>query len=366
MKKMKLRILISVSVLVALFSCTKFEVRAPHIDQKEVCFNGPIVSNLTKATGEISGLYPDTESFGVFCLQHAEEFSGWGAGSIYIDGGEFRYKGSLDDEDSDAYGGWAGYPGGYYFPMSGYLSFAAYSPFRAHSTDTPQPDGTGSVSYGAAGLTISDFSIPALPVEQYDLMFSKRIYNMQSSTGVGDGYEGMDLEFQHALSSIKFNVQKKEAYAGDEVKLTGIRLGKVQYKGSFAEGITNETPADFDHDPQWVPTADLHDYYTVFSGSLTITQYGLNNYHNIDQGLMLMPQVLNEGGTTNWDAYITVDYSVNSTEMTATVRLHELTDKWEMGKRYTYNIILQYDKITFGPTADGEGWDDVNVGASIK
>ena len=313
MKKMKFRILISVSVLVALFSCTKVEVRAPRIDQKEVCFNEPVVSNLTKATGEITGLYPDDESFGVFCLQHAEEFSGWGAGNIYIDGGEFRYKGSLDDDDSDAYGGWAGYPGGYYFPMSGYLSFAAYSPFRAHSTDTPQPDGTGSVSYGAAGLTITNFSIPEAPADQYDLMFSKRIYNMQSSTGVGDGYEGMDLEFQHALSSIKFNVQKK-----------------------------------------------------VFSGALTITQYGLNNYHNIDQGLMLMPQVLNEGGTTNWDAYITVDYSVNSTEMTATVRLHELTDKWEMGKRYTYNIILQYDKITFGPTADGEGWDDVNVGASIK
>ena len=349
---MKHRILISASVLVALFSCTKVEVRAPQIDQKEVCFNEPVVSNLTKATGP----YPPDESFGVFCIQHALKFTGWGAGSVYIDGGEFRYNGSLN--------GWAGYPGTYYFPSSGYLSFAAYSPFRAHSTETPQPAGTGQISYGADGLTITGFSIPGDPTKQYDLMFSERIYDMQSSTGDGDGYEGMDLEFQHALSSIKFNVQKKEAYDGDEVKLTGIRLGKVQYKGSFAEGITDETPtpADFKHNPKWDQDADLHDSYTVFSGSLLVTQYGLNNYHDIDQGLILMPQVL----TTNWDAYITVDYSVNSTEMTATVRLHELTDMWEMGKRYTYNITLQYDKITFGPTASGTGWEDVNVGASIK
>ena len=350
LKKMKYRILISVSVLVALFSCTKVEVRAPQIDQKEVCFNEPVVSNLTKATEP----YPPGESFGVFCIQHSDEFSEWSAGSTYINGGEFRYNGSLN--------GWAGYPGTYYFPSSGYLSFAAYSPFRAHSTETPQPAGTGQISYGADGLTITGFSIPEVPAEQYDLMFSERIYDMQSSTGDGDGYEGMDLKFQHALSSIKFNVQKKEAYNGDEVKLTGIRLGKVQYKGSFTEGITDETPADFDHNPEWDLNADLHDSYTAFSGSLLVTQYGLNNYHDIGQGLILMPQVL----TTNWDAYITVDYSVNSTEMTATVRLHELTDMWEMGKRYTYNIILQYDKITFGPTASGTGWDDVNVGASIK
>ena len=358
MKKMKHRILISVSVLVALFSCTKVDVRAPRIDQKEVCFNEPVVSNLTKATGP----YPPGESFGVFCIQHDGEFSGWGAGSIYINGGKFSYKGSLDDNDSDSFGGWAGDPVGYYFPSSGYLSFAAYSPFRAHSTETPQPPGTGQISYGADGLTITGFSIPEVPAEQYDLMFSERIYKRQSSTGDGDGYEGMDLKFQHALSSIKFNVQKKEAYDGDEVMLTGIRLGKVQYKGSFAEGITNEKPAGFEHNPTWDLNADLHDSYTVFSGSLLVTQYGLNNYHEIGQGLILMPQVL----TTNWDAYITVDYSVNSTEMTATVRLHELTDKWEIGTRYTYNIILQYDKITFGPTADGAGWDDVNVGASIK
>ena len=354
MKTMKHRILISASVLVALFSCTKVEVRAPQIDQKEVCFNEPVVSNLTKATGEITGPYPPGESFGVFCIQHSDEFTEWSAGSTYINGGEFRYNGSLN--------GWAGYPVGYYFPMSGYLSFAAYSPFRAHSTETPQPPGTGHISYGADGLTITHFSIPEVPAEQYDLMFSERIYKRQSSTGAGEGYEGMDLKFQHALSSIKFNVQKKEAYDGDEVKLTGIRLGKVQYKGSFAESITNEKPADFEHNPTWDLTDDLHDSYTVFSGSLPVTQYGLNNYHEIGQGLILMPQVL----TTNWDAYITVDYSVNSTEMTATVRLHELTDKWEMGKRYTYNIILQYDKITFGPTADGAGWGDVNVGASIK
>ena len=350
MKTMKHKILISVSVLVALFSCTKVEVRAPQIDQKEVCFNEPVVSNLTKATGP----YPPGESFGVFCIQHALKFTGWGAGSVYIDGGEFRYNDSLN--------GWAGYPGTYYFPSSGYLSFAAYSPFRAHSTETPQPAGTGQISYGADGLTITGFSIPGDPTEQYDLMFSERIYDMQSSTGDGDGYEGMDLEFQHALSSIKFNVQKKEAYDGDEVKLTGIRLGKVQYKGSFAENITDERPADFYHNPKWDLNADLHDSYTVFSGSLLVTQYGLNNYHDIGQGLILMPQVL----TTNWDAYITVDYSVNSTEMTATVPLNELTVEWKMGKRYTYNITLQYDKITFGPTASGTGWEDVNVGASIK
>jgi hypothetical protein len=84
-----------------------------------------------------------------------------------------------------------------------------------------------------------------------------------------------------------------------------------------------------------------------------------------------MPQVFKEGSDVkNGDAYIVIDYMVevegflHPVTQTATVRLSTITDRWEMGKRYTYNIILGYDTITVNPTVPG--WVDVTIEAGIK
>lgn len=334
--------------------------------------------------GEIVDYYPIDESFGVFGIYHQNKFSGWADGSWYIKGSEFSYNASLDDNDTDNRGGWAG---GYFFPKTGYLSFAAYSPFDAHS-DVPG-EGTGKFAYGPSGentskgLTITDFTVAADPAEQFDLMYSERIYDRQTSIEEGEEYyEGMELVFRHALSSIRFNVQKKEEYPGHIFTLTNISIGDVKYKGSFAENVVNEKSSTYSSAAAWdvskygyvdspyMMAINNDDPETPEVEPLIVTEYGTNNFNKVPQGAILMPQTFKtESEIVNGDAYIYIEYTVATETMpavtqTATVPIHSLTDSWGIGKRYIYNIILGYDKITISPTVNG--WEDVTVEAPIK
>ena len=359
---MKHDILISISVLAALVGCTKVDVRAPERVQSDVCFNTPVVSSITKVVGEIDGLYPTSESFAVFSVYHSEGFNGWDTGVSYINRAEFTYNASVDDSDSDALGGWTG---GYYYPKSGKLSFAAYSPFSAHA-DSPGV-GTGTFNYASAGLSIANFTIPELAA-QYDLLYSERIYDKTANDGVDDGYEGLDLVFQHALSSIKFKVQKKAAYNGYTITLKGISMQNIKYKGNFAENIPAETEGtpNYDSEPAWTEISGQATY-VFFDGSEVLDKYGEDQYEEIVdlKGAILLPQAFAVGDA----ALIKVDYTIKPTSMaeisqTATIPLNKLSDKWEMGKRYTYNISIGYDTITISPTVIG--WENVNGDVAVN
>lgn len=367
---MKHDILISISILAALIGCTKVDVRTPEHNQSPVRFNSPVVSNMTKTVlGEMDGDYKEEENFAVFSVYHSDGFNGWGNGVSYINRAEFTYNAGVDDDD-DGLGGWTG---GYYYPKSGSLSFAAYSPFSAHAA-TPGA-GTGTFEYASSGLTITNFTVPAL-AEQYDLMYSERIYN-KTGNGVSDGYEGLDLVFQHALSSIKFKVQKKAAYTGYTITLKSISLENINYKGSFAENIQDETSDVYDSKPKWTPTDEfdasdgLDDLtnYMIYNSSLVITEAATDTddvkYHTISQGAILLPQTFGESDT----ALIRVNYTIKPTSMpeisqTATIPLNKLSEGWVIGKRYTYNISIGYDTITISPTVIG--WEDVNGDVAVN
>lgn len=390
MKKMKRNLLISISFAVLLSGCVKNDVYVPEQPQRAICFNDPIITNMTKEyNGEIAGTYPESESFAVFGVYHANDggFDGWESANAvkYIDRAEFSYNASVDDDDADVLGGWTG---GYYFPKNGVLSFAAYSPYRAHAAAAG--DGTGVFTYGKDGLTIANFSVASDASQQYDLMFSNRIYNKKSSTGSDNPYEGLDLNFTHILSSVCFKLQQAAEYPGVTLRLKSISISGVRYKGDFAENIKNETTSTYASDPSWTvadyliageyyaydqPDDDhimLTGYYGT-EGALLLdgemdpaknkngqTQEGQND-------LLLMPQVFKEGSTVkNSDAGIEIVYTVQNgagpkVPQTAEVKLSDLTDKWEMGKRYIYNVTIGLNKIYFGPTV--EGWTDVEVPA---
>ena len=363
---MKKNLIISTLVLAAMCSCTKNDALLPENPQKEISFNAPVVSNITKAvTGEIIE-YDTEESFGVFSVYHEDGFSGWeDNASPYINGAEFSYDDSAKDGDSyvDKSGGWTG---GYLFPKVGSLSFAAYSPFDAHSSASTVPAGKGNFSYGNTGLAIDDFSVPASPADQYDLMYSNRLYNRTVNMGSQTGYEGMDITFFHALSSIRFTAQLDSPYTST-FTLTSVTINGVEYSGDFCENVLNPKTASYKSEPYWiVDYTDTGDKattsYTAFNGEyvMTQTQTQVNAYD-----IILMPQEFifkNENGEVVGysDAEIVIEYTVNESTQSSTVKLSDLKIKeWEMGKRYTYNITLGYDLILVGATV--EKWEDGNT-----
>lgn len=346
---MKKTIIISTVVLAAMCGCTKNDVITPDRPQSEISFNAPVVSGLTKAVaGEIEE-YKTDESFGVFSIYHTGDFSGWDNNTTYINGAKFSYN-------KDAYG----WTGGYLFPKVGKLSFAAYSPY----------DANGTISYGANGLSIDDFIVPSTPARQYDLMYSNRLYGKTAANwNVVDenleydgGYNGMDITFFHALSSIRFTAQLDGTYSST-FTLTSITINGVAYTGDFYENIQNPTTASYSSEPYWMILYNDENVasYTAFSGEYAMTQTQTQVNAN---DIILMPQMFKNGSSViNSDAEIVINYSLDGTPQSpTTVKLSDLTTEWEIGKRYTYNITLGYDLILVGATV--EKWeenDDINI-----
>ena len=391
MKAMKKTIIILAFALASFTGCVSKDMYGHQEGGEEISFSTPVVGAMTKSSnpsevphyGEIDTTYPTDEFFTVFAVQHASpsNYDGWSTANAtyYINGVAFAYD--------TRYNGWSGsstlkpeadrkaYP----WPMGSVLSFGCYSPTNAHSA-TPG-NGTGTFVYAADGLSVTDFSVHSDASLQQDLMYAERIYNKNSNNNTPGGYNGLDLTFKHMLSSIRFTVKQEREYARMTMALKSIKLGKVQYKGSFKENINQEVDAtaSYSSAPKWTSVSpDLTTTaYQAFSGTAELTTAS----QPVGNALLLMPQLINDYDAqnnliTNLDAYITVEYSVTVTvpgadadadshsyEQSATVRLSDLTDKWEMGNRYIYNISIGYDTITFSPTVSK--WENVSIESAV-
>lgn len=385
---MKHTIIILAAALASLTGCSSEDMYNHQDGINEISFSTPVVGAMTKASspsevphyGEIDTTYPTDEFFTVFAVQHSSDikYDGWSSANAtpYINEVAFAYD--------TRYNGWSGSSTlkpeadrkAYSWPTGSVLSFGCYSPSNAHSA-TPG-DGTGTFVYAADGLSITDFSVHSDASLQQDLMYAERIYNKTSNNNTPGGYNGLDLTFRHILSSIKFTVKQDKEYARMTMALKSIKLGKVQYKGSFKENIDQEVDATASYSsvPKWTSVSpDLTTTaYLAFSGTAELTTAS----QPVGNALLLMPQFINDYDAqnnliTNLDAYITVDYTVTVAEnettthtydQSATVRLSDLSAKWEMGKRYIYNISIGYDAITFTPTVSK--WENVTVDSTVN
>lgn len=388
MKTMKKTLIIS-AIAAALLGtgCVSNEVFSPEEKQVEICFTTPVVGSMTKASetpvyGEINGTtYPTEENFVIYAVRHPNTYDGWTSknATTYINGGEFTHDSSYDDETEGTKGGWKGLnTKKYYWPESGVLSFGGYSPAGIQGTFT----------YNAAGLKIESFAIKTNAAEHQDLMYAERVYNKKNNTTDANNatYDGVDIAFKHALSSIQFKVQLSANYSST-FKLTSIKVGGVKYSGKFTENITEEIATNgtitTSNAPKWEP-ADallLSSPYVAFSdtdGLVLNNNYKVgttDNYLTLDgvngqNDLILMPQefvkvVDGSDVVVNSDAEIVIEYTVNDSPQSSTVKLSDIiTYKWEIGKRYTYNITLGYDLILVGATV--EKWEENGINTPIS
>lgn len=392
---MKTRLFLAALAGVALASCVtdkEYDVPAQNENVK-IAFDSPVMyDNDTRAKyhGEVGNhqyaqggtiySYPQEEQFRVYAVQHTGSFAGWAAENAQVfeglNGSVVTYDKSLD--------GWATATD-YFWPAGKAVSFAAVSP-----ADLEQGTEWNGTSYGADGLTIEDFTVPADPKEHFDLMFSKRALN-QTASGMNHGasyYSGVPIQFQHALSSIHFSLRNDTS---SEVVLKKISLYGVHETGTFYENIDESEGLGYERggnvNPEWEIAAgatllDEDNAYVAFDGmddgeGVTFpvnAQYitnliGSSKTMGENHVLLVMPQVL-----TN-DAKLIVDYTVNGNAAQKIVSLNaaptlkkgtedysgEFINEWVMGTRYTYRLYYSaesasQDKIYFAPASDG--WQD--------
>lgn len=373
---------------VALASCVNDVADvAQNQEQKKVkiAFDTPVLYNNAESRanffGEIGShqytqggtvySYPKEENFIIYAVAHEGSFTGWKTTE------EFAFNNTSIGHDARV-DGWAPKKSDqsyYYWPSGKLMTFAASSPADLAVTGVNR-------TYGATGLTITDFEIAGDASKQYDLLFSKRTVNKSSAdmSHSASYYSGVALEFQHALSSIRFSLSNT---SGENVVLTKISLYGVKYKGNFAENLTegtDKTIYDRDGDdanvsPAWDLEDDLVEAespYVGFYGSATFPESP--KYVSEVEGmtgtcshLLLMPQEL------TGDVKIKVDYTVNGEEAHKIVTLDGLkdlnnhsVDEWIMGVRYTYRLVYDAasadkDKIYFAPSTDAWIEHDVVV-----
>lgn len=365
---MKRFLFLSALASVALAGCVNdetMEVTSKASDQK-ITFNAPVVSGLTRAVaGEQPGTtkkYDTNEKFRVYAQWDKDsEFNSWITANndnqaIYMSDIEVAYDKNVNGWSSDAVEGGSVY----YWPKTGALTFAAYSPSDVSNFVH---------SYSEAGLSVTDFTVKAATADQYDFMYSSRSKNRTASTG-GTSYSGVDINFKHALSSIKFKVAKADEYTGTTIRVKQVTILNAYSQGDFAES-KSATEAS------WTGHALPVDYAVKDNADnqelTTKTAVDLKDANDV----ILLPQVFKHesGGNVS----IKVDYSIqngNGPELAQTKTLplvvtegdenRYYTDKngngiseWEMGKRYIYTITIGLEKIYFSPEV--AEWVDVEV-----
>lgn len=331
-------------------SCTKNEVAQVAADQ-EITFTVPVVGPQTKVQyGEIEENYNVNEHFGVYAVHSAGNLTTWAAGTLYMGTagvGLECLKGGGEDYWAPATP--------YYWPKEGFLSFAAYSPFGV----------IGDVTYGAAGLSVVGHTVSTNTAEHVDFMYAPRVYNRNSSTEEGDDddskykYDGVNILFEHAMSSIVFKVARKSGIdANTKITLKKITLTKPSLKADFKETITDG--ATYDASPKWSNWSSEDDIVAYYNATGTQLTESLVEYvNNTDDDIILIPQTLTD------NVKVVLEYTITNPgshdlDQVSEIQLNTHTPAWGMGTRYTYNITIGMEEIIFDPAVTP--WTDATGG----
>lgn len=272
-------------------------------------FNGeitfkPEMSTMTKAGEGQSDAYPDNQTFALFAYHQETPGGQW---KSFIDKAEFH------KED----GVWCGKDQAYYWPLSGTLAFAGYSPYSTGGISTSE---TISFSPSTRDMVVKDF----INDGSRDLMFFLPQVD-GDIVGVSKTSSSVPVQFHHALSMLSFNITAK-----DEDK-SKIKLKRITLKGVYTQGTFTVNASDVSAGT-WNLYATSTKDVTIFSDADGVQLLSARScdYFAMPASPCEMEVVYEDGileGGIDEKAY--------------PVLLADHTDgNWLTGKKYVYNISL--------------------------
>ena len=188
-------------------------------------------------------------------------------------------------------------------------------------------------------------------VSQSDLMFFMPQAD-ESGNYIGvDQVNAYAAHFRHALSMVEFTVRAADESTADRVDIDRITLSQVYHTGSFAATIKDDGSIEAGWlENQLAVAEDVN----VF-GDDDETASGL--YLDLDPRTVAQLMVI--PGPTHPIEVVCHIY-INGNRYVQTFSLVP-GGKWEVGKRYVYNLIVGLNKITFAP--ETYEWNDADGGA---
>ena len=173
-------------------------------------------------------------------------------------------------------------------------------------------------------------------------------------------FNGVPTLFKHKLSRVKFAVKKKADYANTTITLNSITFKKVVYGMTYTQ-FSNDAAKGIITDYIYPGTERTKEQeYTKTDVVVASTEF-VSIPDNNEVRYIYIPQDFKNVKDPEKIATIEVKYTVTfkdgiSETYTKTLNVKDIFDSWEMGKRYTFNLIFSLDEINWAP-AVGD-WED--------
>lgn len=262
-------------------------------------------------------------------------------------GSTISYKGGV----------WKDQTTSYYWPKGGSLTFFAYS---LNSKTLPDQDYNDTFfhclntedAYGISGSLNLD-THPNTDFLVADIS-SDKTANESKYT-----FNGVPTLFKHRLSRIKFAVKKKADYANATITLNSITFNKLINGMSYTQfHKSGNSFSENMFSPEF--TSRSTQVYTQTNVEVASTEFVSIPDAN-EVRYIYIPQNFQDVTNAEKIATIEVKYTVTLKKGTSetdkgisetyikTLNVKDIFNSWEMGKRYTFNLIFSLDEINWAP-----------------
>lgn len=347
------KFVILAAAVAAIAACTKSQVVYDDNDV-EIGLSPVNYMNTKTVYGPYEGTeYSDAEQFNVFA-QHTTSSAGTAFTDAenltpYLVDVTFGKKGTSDY--------WGGTPNAYYWPKTGSLYFAGYSPAGA----VKESAGYSFHQTNGGVLTITNFEQGAYSwsgisnnadYQMVDLMYFD-VHNTTESVNGGVH----SVTFRHALSWLDFNIKCAHNGLDNLFAITKVSLTNIRNKETFTSGYgdsDNKWPK-----PTWTQNDGGKEIILYDNGAKDLTDSPIFQIHDV----LVIPQKI--------DGVLRIEYTQRAAADTPAIsQVAELkltggdgsnnnTESWLINKHYIYNITFSADEILLNP--DIVSWDEAIV-----
>lgn len=357
------KLMFAALAIAAMAACTKSNVEFEQ--QNEIAFQ-PVSQKATKAA-VVGTYYPieDAYNFNVWAWwgdkpANTPEAEIASFNTVYINDQTF--------ENRD-YVLWGGLGKSYYWPTTGSLYFAGYSPASIQGLPDDSDDCEVSYDRNNKILTIKKYQQSSNISETVDLMWfhlTDKSYDRTTPS--------VPVQFHHALSWLSFRFNLEHPYTPTDWTVKSVKLTGIETKGNFTAVKTGTSSQQ--GNAEWKDLTNTVDELLVYNkaGGYPVA-YVTNDYdplandpsvlENTKNGVLVLPQ-----SCAPTDASLVIEFeqkapSENSVPQTKTLSLGGESDSWLPGKHYIYTITFGAEEILIAPTV--VDWDpEDNLAVPVK
>lgn len=323
----------------ALAACTKTSVS--YEQPGEIALAPVTRANMTKAA--ITGTtFPTTNDMGVYAFYNAGKLIGTPKEEFLT--GSAAYLNNVKFVNRTGTGNWGGETS-YYWPKTGSLVFAAYSPSAANLA----------YSAGEDKFSKADYVQSTDLANTVDLLWSPMTAKSHDKTTTA-----VPMVFYHAMSWVTVQAVAANSESEGKFKVKSVKLNGIVNKGSF------ETAVD---DIDWTLSSAAVDVktLTVFSNDaykVIPKMTPAEVLENVAKGTVVIPQSLGDAVTLtvvfsqvmptgDWSADQNLTFKLNKCKVGA-----ESLNSWDNGKHYIYTL-------SFNIKGDDTGDNEILIEPSL-